>query len=94
VSESPSDKGSFGNGFFLGLGLCVVQAFVTFGILWATNSFLVIVIAVRYFGLTQLVYMIPLYLFLRKRQSSAAIGLATAACFVAMISISCATTMR
>jgi hypothetical protein len=67
---------------------------VTFGISRAANSPQVIGIGLKFFGLIQLIYMVPLYLFLRRQQRYAATGLATAACFIGLISISCATTMR
>jgi hypothetical protein len=93
VSESASNKGSFGNGFFLGLGLAVVQGFLTFVLLVATDSHQVVTIGIRFFGLLQLIYMVPLCLFHRRRQLYTAAGLATAACFIAVLSISCAGTM-
>jgi len=94
VREDASDKGSFGNGFALGIGLGVVQTFVTWCIVWATNNLQVIVVGMMFFGLIQLIYVVPLYVFLRRRESPAAIGLAIAACLIALISVSCAKIMR
>lgn len=94
MSEGASDKGGFGNGFALGIGLGVVQMFVTLFIVQATNDPKALFVGTMFFGLIQLIYVVPLYVFLRRHQPSSATGLAVAACLIALISVSCAKAMR
>lgn len=90
MSDGASDKGGFGNGFALGIGLAVVQLFVTGTIEWAANNRQPIGVGMKFFGLIQLIYVVPLYVFLKRHQPPAATGLAAAAGFIALINVSCA----
>jgi heme/copper-type cytochrome/quinol oxidase subunit 4 len=84
-------------GFGMGIGLCILQGAVTWGIASGSGNqkgLTVLVIGLMFFGLIQLVYVVPLFLFLRKRRPATATGLAIAASLVALVNIACATKMN
>ncbi len=95
--QKPRDAKGIAAGFFLGIGLCILQGAVTWGIASSSGNqkgLTVLVIGLMYFGLIQLIYMIPVYLLLRKRRPATATGLAIAASLVALVNIACAAKMN
>lgn len=90
MNEAKQEKGGIGKGFFLGISLGVVQAIAAVGIGEIVNKLSVLIFEVFFFGLIQLVYMVPLYLFLRKREPATATGLVIAAGLVALANVTCA----
>jgi len=80
-------------GFAMGTGLCILQGAVTWGIASSSGNqkgLTVLVIGLMYFGLIQLIYVVPLFLFLRKRRPATATGPVIAASLVALVNIACA----
>jgi hypothetical protein len=91
--QQPSDTKGVAAGFFLGIGLCILQGAVTGGIASSAGNqkgLTVLMIGLMFFGLIQLIYMIPIYLLLRKRRPAIATGLAIVASLVALVNIACA----
>ena len=74
--------------------MSIVQALLTWGIVAGTKSLTAIVFGMLFFGLIQLVYVVPVWRFLGKSNPPMATGLAIEACLVALVNITCATTMR
>jgi hypothetical protein len=94
MNETSQAKGGIASGFFLGIGLCIVQALLTWVIVLISKSLGVIIFGLYFYGLIQLVYVVPLYLFLRKRKPATATGLAIAAGLVILVNATCAALVR
>lgn len=67
-------------GFLAGVGLCSIHAVIVL----VSSDLAVIFRGLRFFGLIQLVYMIPIFLLLQRRRPAMAAGLAIAATLVGL----------
>lgn len=91
LSGLPEDRGSVGGGFGLGVFLNVVQG----GLSWLLLSLLdgglnALAISLGAWGLIQLIYMIPIYIYLRRTsRPDTAKGLLIAASLVLLINVGC-----
>jgi hypothetical protein len=83
MSETLPDRGNILLGFMMGVGLCIIHAVVVL----ASSDLAMLIHGLRFFGLVQLVYMIPIFLFLQRRRPAMASGLATAAILVGLANI-------
>ena len=87
----PEDKGSVGGGLILGIFLNVVQG----GLSWLLfvllqGSLDALVISLSAWGLIQLIYMVPIYIYLRRtKRADTAKGLLIAASLVLLVNASC-----
>jgi len=86
VNETPPGRGGILLGFLTGVGLCIIHAVVVL----VSSDLAVVFRGLRFFGLVQLVYMVPVFLFLQRRRPAMASGLATAAVLVALANIALA----
>ncbi len=86
MTETASNRGSILLGFLTGVGLCSIHAVIVL----VSSDLAVIFRGLRFFGLVQLVYMVPVFLFLHRRKPAMAIGLAVAASLVALANIALA----
>jgi hypothetical protein len=89
VSDGKEDRGSVVEGFFKGAGLGFLQAMVTFFLSSLFGS-QVLSDGMLFFGLIQLIYVIPIFLYLLKESPDTAYGLAVYAALVALINGACA----
>lgn len=87
----PENKGSVGGGFGLGVVLNVVQGGLSWLLLALLHGSLnSLVISLGAWGLIQLIYMIPIYIYLRRtKRTDTAKGLLIAASLVLLINASC-----
>ena len=86
------DRGSIAQGFFMGLGLTVLQAIITFVVasIFPGKDYQGLFIGIGGFAVIQLCWAIPFFLYLRKRgktESSKGLIIETAAIF--LISATC-----
>ena len=86
MNETPPGRGSIVLGFLTGVGLCIIHAVVVL----VSSDLAVVFRGLRFFGLVQLVYMVPVFLFLQRRRPAMASGLAIAASLVALANIALA----
>ena len=83
MNEISSGRGGILLGFLTGVGLCIIHAVVVL----VSSDLAVVFRGLRFFGLVQLVYMVPVFLFLQRRSPAMASGLAIAAVLVALANI-------
>jgi len=86
MSETLPDRGGILLGFLTGVGLCIIHAVVVL----ISSDLAVVFRGLRFFGLVQLIYMVPIFLFLQRRRPAMATGLAIAASLVALANIALA----
>lgn len=91
LSGLPEDRGSVGGGFGLGIFLNVVQGGLSWLLLALLNGGLnALVISLSAWGLIQLIYMVPIYIYLRRtKRTDTAKGLLITASLVLLINASC-----
>jgi hypothetical protein len=83
VTETQTNRGGIVLGFLTGAGLCVIHAVIVL----ASSDMSFVFRGLRFFGLIQFIYMIPVFLFLQRRRPGMASGLAIAASLVALANI-------
>ena len=89
----PEYRGSVGRGFLLGVGLNLLQGVLLWLVMISLPGYENIgplIIGLGGWGLIQLIYVVPIYLHLRRRNKSAtAKGLIIAASIVVLINVGC-----
>jgi heme/copper-type cytochrome/quinol oxidase subunit 4 len=87
----PEDRGSVGGGFGLGVVLNVLQGIIFWIVMGVAHGQLdALVIGLGGWGLIQLVYIIPIYIYLRRSKSpDTAKGLIIAASLVLLMNVGC-----
>lgn len=94
-SPPPVNEGSVAAGFGLGVGLTALQGLALWlvlasGAIPGNSGLTVLIVGLAGFGLIQLAYMVPVYLYLRMRKKTeTAKGLLIEACLVLLVNVAC-----